>query len=282
MLALAGAAVMASTAALAADFPPPMQPPPVYAPPAPVETGGWYLRGDVGVGRQSFDHFDFTQTANQSTFIWPASWRIDQKDIGDTAFVGLGAGYAFNNWFRVDATGEYRISAKFKALGSYTEFCPNGRCFDLYDGQHQAVVAMVNAYIDLGTWWCVTPFIGAGVGGAWHRTTSLTDIGFISDGSTGFGFAEKDHEHWTFAWAVHAGLSYSVSNNLKLEFAYRYLNMGDVETAIIGCNSGGCAGNGPRAFYTLTNFNSSDFKLGMRWMLNYEPPAAPPPLMRRG
>ena len=25
---------------------------------------------------------------------------------------------------------------------------------------------MANAYVDLGTWWCITPFIGAGVGGA--------------------------------------------------------------------------------------------------------------------
>src|SRR5262249_35456702 len=152
MLALAGAAALASTAALAADLPPPMQP--VYAPP-PVETGGWYLRGDVGVGNQSFKSYDFTQTNAASGAAWPASWRIDLHDLKETAFVGFGVGYAWNSWLRFDVTGEYRADVKFKAVGSYTEFCPTGRCFDAYDGDHSAIVALANVYIDLGTWWCL-------------------------------------------------------------------------------------------------------------------------------
>ncbi len=56
---LAGAAALLSTATLAADLPPP---PPVYSAPVVVETGGWYLRGDVGIGIQSYKSFDFTQT----------------------------------------------------------------------------------------------------------------------------------------------------------------------------------------------------------------------------
>ena len=46
---------------LAADLPPPL-PPPVYRPPVAVETGGWYLRGDVGIGMQQFLSFDIHQT----------------------------------------------------------------------------------------------------------------------------------------------------------------------------------------------------------------------------
>ena len=46
ILTLAGAAALVSTASLAADLPPPLLPPP----PAPVVvTGGWYLRGDIGL-----------------------------------------------------------------------------------------------------------------------------------------------------------------------------------------------------------------------------------------
>ena len=54
-------------------------------PPAPVETG-WYLRGDVGVGMQSFGSFDHSQT--NAAFVWPASWSIVQQNIQDTALAG--------------------------------------------------------------------------------------------------------------------------------------------------------------------------------------------------
>jgi opacity protein-like surface antigen len=279
---------MVSTAALAADFPPPMQQPPIYAPPAPVEsTSGWYLRGDIGIGNQQFKSYDFHQTNVGSGAVWPASWRIDMKDIKDTVFIGGGVGYQWNSWFRTDVTAEYRADVKFKAVGSYAgaaDFCPGGRCFDVYDGDHSAVVVLANAYFDLGTWWCLTPFVGAGVGGAFHRTAALSDIGFIAgSGTSAFGLVnEEEKTTWTLAWAVHAGLAYTVSPNFKVEFAYRYLNMGSADTSEVLCGASGCGtGNGPRAFYTLKDMTSSDFKIGMRWMLNYEPPA-PPPLMRRG
>ena len=283
LFALAGATALVSTATFAADFPPAM-PQPQYVH-APADTGGWYLRGDIGVGAQDFKSFDFTQTNVASGAVWPASWRIDQKDIKDTVFIGGGIGYQWNNWLRTDITAEYRADVKFKAVGSYVNF-PNpalGRAFDLYDGDHSAIVALANIYVDLGTWWCLTPFIGVGAGGAHHRTSALTDVGLNASplGASAFGFANAEHTNWSLAWAAHAGLAYSVTPNLKLEFAYRYLNMGNAVTSEVQCGATGCGtGAGPRAFYTLTDFTSHDFKLGMRWML--QPEAPPAPLMRRG
>ena len=279
----AGAAfVAAASAASAADLPPIMHRAPQ---PVMVEefTSGWYLRGDIGVSKQKYKDFEFTQT--NSNFVWPASWRIDQKDIKDTTFFGVGIGYQWNSWIRVDVTGEYRNDVKFKALGSYLEFCPGGRCFDLYDGDHSAIVVLANAYFDLGTWFCLTPFVGVGVGSAYHRTKALTDIGLIADGTTGFGYANKDHANWDFAWAIHGGVAYTVNQNFKVELAYRYLNMGSADTAIINCAASGCATAGPRAYYTLRDMDSHDFKLGVRWTLQPEAPQQPmymPPLMRKG
>jgi opacity protein-like surface antigen len=78
-------------------------------------------------------------------------------------------------------------------------------------------------------------------------------------------------------------VGYQVSNNLSFELANRYLNMGNADTAVVNCNSTGCANTGgPAAFYTLTNLDSHDFKLGMRWLLNEPAPAYAPPLMRKG
>lgn len=285
MLAFAGAATaLITTAATAADFPAAMPPPQMVRAPV-AESTGWYLRGDIGVGNQSFKSFDFQQTGGSA---WPATWRIDQKDIKDTFFFAAGFGYQWNNWLRFDVTGEYRADVKFKAVGSYINFpnpgSPTPRAFDLYDGDHAAAVFLVNAYLDLGTWWCLTPFIGAGVGGAYHMTSALTDIGLNTDGGglSAFGYANSGNNNWSFAWAAHAGVAYTVTNSFKVELAYRYLNMGSAQTAEILCGGSGCGtGTGPRAFYHLKNIDSHDLKLGVRWMLQPEP-VYQPPLMRRG
>jgi opacity protein-like surface antigen len=279
----AGAAIAAAfTSAQAADLPPIMQAPQMIAPAQVQEMGGWYLRGDIGVGVQKFTEFDHTQT--NSAFVWPASWRIDQRDMSDTTFIGGGIGFQWNSWLRFDATAEYRMKNAFKAIGSYTEFCPFGRCFDVYEGNHSALSLMANAYVDLGTWMCLTLFVGAGAGVVRHSITGLTDVGYVN-GSTGFGFAaNNDFAEWKFAWQVQAGVAYNVSNNFKVELAYRYINFGNVNTSIIDCSNGGCStGGGPRAFYTFTNMDSQDIKLGMRWLLQPEQqPVYQQPLMRKG
>jgi opacity protein-like surface antigen len=280
ILALAGATALLGTAALAADLPPPL-PPPVYPAPVAVESG-WYLRGDVGVAWKRFENFEHHPT--NPLFVWPASWRIDQKDMADAAFVGFGIGYSWANWLRFDVTAEYRMKEWFKVVGSYTEFCTGGgRCFDIYEGHHSNWLFLANAYLDLGTWCGITPFVGVGIGSAYHKITAFTDTGLITAASPGFGYAEHDHHKWQMAWALHAGLGYNVSSSFKVELAYRYLNFGSVDTSTIRCGAFGCdLPGGPRAYYTFTDFDSHDFKIGMRWMLQQAAPAYHPPLMRKG
>jgi opacity protein-like surface antigen len=286
LLIRAAAATLISSAAYAADLP---QPPIAYQPqPAVVETpaSGWYLRGDVGVGVQTFSEFDHSQM--NSSFGWPPSWQIVQKDIQDATILGFGVGYEANNWLRFDVTGEYRTKAAFKVTGSYTDFCPGGfpgitpTCFDVDQGNISSSVFMANAYIDLGTWWCLTPYIGAGVGGAYNRITGVQDVGFIANGTNGFGYSLSDSSQWNLAWNVQAGLTYNVSNNFKVDFGWRYLNMGSPQTAVVSCqNTSPC----PGAFYTFKDLTSQDFRIGLRWMLNPEPaPVLMPavPLSTRG
>ena len=298
-IAAAAAIVVSSTAIYAADLP---EPPPqmVYLPAPCCGTGGWYLRGDIGIGVQTFSEFDFTQT--NSAFVWPSSWQIVQKDIQDTAIFGFGVGYVVNNWLRVDVTGEYRTEAAFKATGSYSgNFCNGGvgTCFDVNSGNISSSVFMANAYVDLGTWWCLTPFIGAGVGGAYNRITGVQDNGIIPN--AGFGYTLNDNSAWSLAWNMQAGLTYNVSNNLKIDFSWRYLSLGSPQTAIVQCqNTPYC----PAAFYTLKDMTSQDFRIGFRWMIQpaagigvmaaqpvfapqpeYQPPpvyAPQPPLSSRG
>ncbi len=269
----AGAAAFISTAACAADM---ALPPPPQIPYQPVASG-WYLRGDVGVGIQNFSSFDHGQT--NAAFVWPASWTLVQQDIQDAAIAGFGIGYEVNNWLRLDVTGEYRTKAMFKATGSYTESCTGGGiCFDANSGNYSAAVFMANAYIDLGTWWCLTPYIGAGVGGAYNMISNVQDNGIISSGTAGFGYAAGTSSSLDLAWNVQAGLTYNVTNTFKVDFSYRFLSLGSPETGVVACqNTASC----PGAFYTLRDLTSQDFRIGLRWMLMPEPMPVMP-LMSRG
>jgi opacity protein-like surface antigen len=249
-----------STPAHAADMPMP-QPQVVYQPPC-CDTGRWYLRGDVGVGVQTFSSFDHSQT--NSVFVWPPSWQIVQKDIQDTSIFGFGVGYEWNSWLRFDVTGEYRTKAGFKATGSYTDFCGGANCFDINTGNFSSAVFLANAYIDLGTWWCITPFIGAGVGGARNMISDVQDQGIIgSNGTVGFGYTFNDSSQWNLAWDVQAGLTYNVNDNLKVDLSWRFLDLGSPQTAVVHCqNTPAC----PGAFYTLRDITSQDFRVGLRWV----------------
>ena len=77
-------------------------------------------------------------------------------------------GYQFNSWLRFDVTGEYRTAQSLSAVQSYdcssfgcTDAFGNTRAYDKYSGNVQSIVALFNAYADIGTWYGFTPFIGA-------------------------------------------------------------------------------------------------------------------------
>lgn len=186
-IALAGLVAVATSApALAADLLPPPPPPPV--PVQVVEVGtGWYLRGDVGVGILDFDKFVGVNVVTPPGFQEPpGGYRLDSKSTGDQVFVGIGAGYQFNNWFRADFTGEYRTRTDLRTTESYS-YLKEQRGFDTVTARLSSFVGLANAYIDLGNWYGVTPFIGAGVGFAHQRIKGVTDDG-ISEGVPSIGF----------------------------------------------------------------------------------------------
>jgi opacity protein-like surface antigen len=159
-LIAAGAASLLSSAAFAADMPAP----PPYAPPPVQDFGGWYLRGDIGMSNQSVKNIRLTDpTAYQGLSSFNETTNFDAAPTYQ-----IGVGYQFNNWFRADVTGQYRGSSNFKGTDLLT-FPAGGDTasgIDNYSASKSEWLFLANVYADLGTWWCVTPFIGAGVGAA--------------------------------------------------------------------------------------------------------------------
>src|ERR1700752_2130733 len=169
----AGAAALMSSAAFAPDMA--IAPPP-YAPPVVEDFGGWYLRGDIGFSNQRVSRLNNALDVNATT-------SVQNLNFSSAGIFGLGAGYRFNNWFRMDITGEYRGNSTFFGTDAIT--FPGGFGTDTYHATKSEWVVLGNAYVDLGTWWCIPPFIGAGVGGARVSINGFTDQGIALNGGVG-------------------------------------------------------------------------------------------------
>ena len=268
-LIVAGAASVFSTAVFAADLP--IAQPPMYAPP-PVDFGGWYLRGDVGFSNQSVSRvLDTNSTAYNNVAVSQTS------SFGSAGIFDVGVGYAFNSWFRADVTAQWRGKSNFTGLDVVTGTGPFAGFVgtDIYTATKSEFVFLANAYFDLGTWWSVTPFIGAGVGTARVSIADFSDTGDFINGGAQFhsldyaGQASK----WNFAWAAHAGLAYRVTPSVTLELAYSYIDLGSGITGpSYSFDQVTNTTHAPFAFHDIT---SHDLTLGVRWNLDTPPPVMP-------
>ncbi len=202
-LALAAAALFTFVVspARAADMSPP--PPILQAPPLPmVELGSnWYLRGD----------FPYRM------FSVPGASGPE-----DAAALGVGVGYQFSNWLRGDVTLDYQFGSRFGAGDN-----PDVASLKLWSS-----ALFFNGYVDIGTWYGVTPYVGAGIGAAYNHT----DPG----------------AQWNFAYALMAGAAYHLSPNLSVDFGYRFADLG----------KGISLSNAPIEVY------SHEFRVGFRYKLD--------------
>jgi opacity protein-like surface antigen len=297
-LIIAGGALFAlARSAGAADLLPP--PPALESPPpAAMEFNGWYLRGDLGIGASAGTPA-FPQTpdpiASASVGYYDANATdgSHSNSLSAAGIFDIGVGYQFNNWFRADVTGEYRGGSRLQSLFLINDPTqPTAGNIkqeaDFYSGDFSSIVGLVNGYADLGTWSGVTPYVGAGVGFASNTLSGLRDQSVVTlagslPGPAG-GIA-GDHTQWNLAWALMAGLSFDVTQNLKLDLGYRYLDIGKVSSSQFSCLNGTGVGGG------LTGCESSiqskgdvafnDFRIGLRWMIGEASYAPPQPLVRK-
>lgn len=273
-IALAGALALGASAATAADLAYPAPPPPEPLGLKGTISSGFYLRGDIGVGSQSYDELDVK--LNNAPVIAAAgvtSFSTVKPDRGFAAFAGVGIGYQFNSYLRFDLTGEYR-GGSFNGRDqiSYNFGVPTHQT-NVYRADVATFVALANAYIDLGTWNCLTPYLGVGIGMANHTVSGLADNGVNQ--AVGAAFANASYAYGdsasktNLAWALMAGVSYDVTSNLKLDIGYRYLNMGDGPT--VGLRGAQGLLTNPSSSVRFKGIDSHDVRIGMRW--NFSDPS---------
>jgi opacity protein-like surface antigen len=236
----------------------PYKPPVVEVPaPAPIPVyGGKYLKGYVGMTNQHIDTFTNDEIRN-------GNFVIVHHGFDSAPLWGIGLGYDTGHYFRFDVTGEYRGRSYFRGLDIETT--------QPYTNEHTGYksewLLLANAYIDLGTWKSITPYVGAGIGTVNVKLHDFWDVNLVNNG---LWFA-NDHSQWNFAWALHAGLAYDVTDNFTVDLAYRYVNLGDGKTGTYGTYDDGTAVGSATV---LKDLYSHDLMLGVRWKLGH---AAPTP-----
>jgi opacity protein-like surface antigen len=181
----AAAALPASAADLLGTSPPLTMP--GSQSPTMFELGtNWYVRGDLGI---SFD--DAPSVSFSGVSVPPPGYfgaplpAYSGQNIHATDFTGgVGAGYRFNNYFRVDGTWDYRtgpggssnatVVCPYGLTGLSTQIPPIQQVGYLYNTTNTCIGSanikqrnntfLANAYADLGTYYGFTPYIGGGAG----------------------------------------------------------------------------------------------------------------------
>ncbi len=216
-------------AAMAADMPG-LAPPPA----APIErilpspaNAAWYLRGDLGY---YWGRIDGAQSA--PGFANPSSNGLDN---GVTGGVGVGVK---TRWLRNDVTLDYtglKYTGTVATPGDTT-------------AKVTAITALFNGYLDLGTWYGLTPYVGAGAG-----ASNLRTYDYASTAAPPFA-GGLSHTQWKFAWALMGGVGYAVAPNILVDLGYRYMDFGDVETASDASGA-----------MILKNLAAHEVRVGVRW-----------------
>lgn len=287
-LTLATAALFASTAIVnAADI---FVPDPEPVPEAKIHhhhSGGWYLRGDLGYAHMSVhgatkvtarvDPFDPLSVIYQHDAFYGA-------DLDESWNLSVGVGYQINDYLRVDATLGHIFDTNF--IGDSSTSGPGYAC-SLLDGapdadgdtcttvdsaEFSATTLLANAYIDLGTFSGFTPYVGAGIGGAhthWTSTNNdarcdgvgdcLSDAGLSYD--TEFDSVHAPKNGWRFAYALHAGASYDLTESLKFDAGYSF-------THIDGGDMFGFVGAGASAQANHGSIKVHEVRAGLRYSLH--------------
>ncbi|TPW32708.1 outer membrane protein [Pararhizobium mangrovi] len=209
-LALLSAAGSAGAADLYQPEPAP-QPEPIVQ---PVAASGWYLRGDVGY---AFGH-------SRGGYYFPDGnyKEFDHTKLDDSWFGGAGIGYQVTKHFRVDFTGDYGSGADFKGHSE----CGDSSCYSNDTSSAHMLSLLANAYVDLGTYYGITPYVGAGIGGThidFGKFTSSTHCGGSAcGGAYDLSFDYDGKSDWRFTYALMAGASVDLTCNLKFDTSYRY------------------------------------------------------------
>jgi len=228
-------------------------------PPPPPTDRGIYFKGYIGQANNNVGGiFTEPMLTNQFTII--------SHEMKSSPLYGLGIGYKRNHWLRLDLTGDYRGDAAFFGLDSAPNAnVPNtGIQTNEYTADVRSWLFLANAYWDICNFNGFTPYVGAGIGFASLTVDGLKDVNVPA---TSVFFADS-HTNTNFAWAIHAGLAYDVTDRFAIDLAYRYADLGTAKSGIATAYDGSSSYSG----VSIQDITTNDLIVGFRYKLQREQP----------
>lgn len=214
--------------------------------------GPCYFR--AGVGYSGSEAPSMRWTAFQAPGI-PLDESVVRRNMDDTWLgeVGVGCGSG-SRGFRYEMMLGYHgqrgvsgLTAPFTS-GGVIASRPITSAITSYTG-------MVNGYFDLGNWRGVVPYVGAGVGLAYHQ---MDEYAYPTQGA--LPYRVTGDNDLTLAWSLMAGVAYQVSDRAILDFGYRYLDMGRAATSRTEQNFSFTPSR-----LSLDDITAHEFKVGLRY-----------------
>lgn len=227
--------------------------------------GPCYFRGDVGYGFDSSPTINFPVsdvTVFGADFTDPVtgatSWQEisrssqfvtdkvanTQRDGGVVGSVAAGCGWGGSRGIRAEIEfGFYGSRSVYGEPGNFNiDFVtvdPAGApapdapdqpadqpvVDDPLHTQITSYSSLVNFYKDLGKWGNITPYVGGGVGVAYHEVDqiSFTENPNLLNKIDG-------QNNIAFAWQAGAGIGYQISDRAIIDVGYRYLDLGKAQS----------------------------------------------------
>lgn len=210
----------------------------------PIAVGGsFYLRGDVGYSIWKDPDLAFrNDVAGFST-------PFNGEDADNALVIGGGVGYKFNKHLRADLTFDVRTNKDINATvpcGACQAFASIPDRTLLQNTDLDLYTFFANAYVDIGTYNGVTPYVGGGVGAAYLNYGSFLSLNNpTANNSPGAAVADlqaanpsgvenqvfRGEDGFRFAWNLQAGLTYDINDHLALDGSYRYVRVLDGDVA---------------------------------------------------
>lgn len=228
-------ALTAVASAQAADMPGGWAPPPIMVPRFSELTSGWYIRLDAGYNWNKIGSLDAGTPVTSMTF-------QNSPDIG------AGFGYKYQ-WMRFELSIDRGFPSAVRAATAAAVTQPQ------YSAKVSWITALGNAYIDMGTWWGFTPYVGAGVGATRLHTENYIDTFFVPVPN-----ALTKSDATNFSWAAMAGVAFQITPQWAVDVGYRYLDLGQIHNTT--------ASHLPFDYADFRKVSNQEVRIGIRFLID--------------
>lgn len=251
------------------------------APLRQVHTGGaagpCYVRADVGgsvsrdpdvkwsVFNEVFDtdrDLDGVIDSDEVNYVFTGD-EVANEQMGNTWLAEFGAGCGSGSrGLRADVTFQFRGDRKIDGIPPIYRGTIVGQPVgtpnpDVDDPIHTSVKShslMFNAYYDMGQFYGFVPYVGAGVGAAYH----IVDEVYFTENPNLINRIEGNRD-LSFAWSVMAGAGYQISERAILDIGYRYIDLGKATSGRVD------SANFVNPEVKIDNLAAHEFKVGIRY-----------------